>query len=238
MEIQGSAIRQTGFQYFWGDPEDGNRYSGPLSILKDRIDIGMQVIPQFALYGNTYLVAAEGAHVVDVLKVISIIKGNSLKSICDQIKAARLSRNDILKVKLKATLPYFTHSGIFIPRRNENLILPSFTFQLDIDKLPDPLKILSQIIKDKQLDILFASVSPSGNGVKGLLFLKELMYLRESWDWQQYKTTYYQVTKILSEHFRSDHGVVIDEQMKAISQPFYLFHAPDLYVHPNLLPWI
>ena len=97
----------------------------------------------------------------------------------------------------------------------------------------------SEVINDPQLYVLFAAKSMSGNGIKALLFLKDIMFLRDNWPWQNYKATYYQITDLLDRYCRETYGIKeIDTQMKAISQPLYLFHSPELFVHQNLQSWI
>lgn len=223
-------------KYLWTVPgERDHIYVGTFSELKERIS-EVQIIPQFAYYPDMYNTTA--ATIVNTTQIIRIMIRNTLKETCNRIRLARLAGDDKLKSQLKASLPCFTHSGIFIPRRNEGLIQPSFTYQLDCDRLPDPNRILQKIIEDPQLDILFASVSPSGNGLKGLLLLKDIMFLRESWPWENYKEAYHNATDEIERYFKKEYGVQIDTQMKAISQPFFLFHSPNLFIHPNLLSWI
>ncbi|HYH15105.1 MAG TPA: BT4734/BF3469 family protein, partial [Flavisolibacter sp.] len=113
-----------------------------------------------------------------------------------------------------------------------------FTYQLDIDKVSNADEILSTIIKDKQLNVLFASKSVSGNGVKAMIFLKELLFLRENWTAEQYRSLYHSATEILRDYFMKEYRVSIDTQMKAISQPFFLYYSPDIFVNKTLQQWI
>jgi VirE N-terminal domain len=213
-------------------------YNGDIKNFQSRLCsvAGFQYIPQFAFYPHKTNVT--NARAVNVLEVIRIIKSERLKTLADQIKEARELGNDQLRTKLKDELPYITHAGIFIPRRNDGLILPGFTYQLDIDKIQNADKVLEGIINDRELDVLFACKSVSGNGVKAMLFLKELVFLKDLWTHEQYRQTYHKATEILSAYFKEKHGVSIDTQMKAISQPFYLFSSPNLHVHKNLSQWV
>lgn len=204
------------------------------NLMKER---EVQYIPQFALYPyskNTW----DGV-TIDLIQVIRILKGKSLELITSRIQKAQTIGDLPLKRKLKErNLPYITHSGVFIPRRNSGLVQPGFTYQLDIDKISNAGEILKNLIADPELEVMIALKSVSGNGVKAILFLRDLLFLRDQWNYEQYSLAYHQVTDILVFHFRKYHGVEIDRQMKAISQPFFLFHSPDLFISKNLAEWI
>jgi VirE N-terminal domain len=227
--------------YLWTQgPSSYQKYifSGNLQSVQDRVcsNAGFQYLPQFALYPKKANV--NDFRIVNLLEVIGIMKGDELKYKAMQIREAREVGDEARRTELKDSLPYITHSGIFIPRRNSGLTLPGFTYQLDIDKIPNPQEILEKLLADRELIILFATIGASGNGIKALLFLKELMFLREAWTHEQYSKAYHQVTDILETYFKNEYGVKIDTQMKAISQPFYLFHSPDLHVHKNFKGWV
>lgn len=213
-----------------------NLYAGTAKVFKDRICCGSQYIPQFAYYNHALEV--NDGRVMNALEVISIMKSEYLKQKKIDIQNAQAIGDFALKATLKKSLPYITHSGVFFPRRNEGLKLPGFTYQLDIDKISNAEEILSGIIKDKQLNVLFASKSVSGNGVKAMIFLKELLFLRESWTAEQYRSAYHSATEILRNYFAKEYNVAIDTQMKAISQPFFLYYSPDIFVNKSLQQWI
>lgn len=195
-----------------------------------------QYIPQFARYPKANDV--NNATIVNLFHVITEMRSLRLKRISEEIVEAKRTGNDTQRKALKESLPYITHSGIFIPRNNASLILPGFTYQLDIDKIDNADEVIKQILKDKHLQVLILSKSASGNGVKGILFLPSLMYVSDVWRHEDYKSAYHQVTDILHDHFQSKYGIPIDTQMKAISQPLFLFYAPNLYVNPNYVQWI
>ena len=227
-------------RYLWIEPSDYLKHSNiaTLKQIRDMVcpNTDFQYLPQFSLYPNKTNV--RDYKIVNLLDVLKMLQGNELKEKARRIREAKEMGDEALKNRIKGTLPCITHTGIFIPRSNAGLKFPAFTYQLDIDKVPNPQEILKKIISDKELVVLFASISPSGNGIKGMLFLKDLMLRRESWTHEKYSLAYHQVTDILSEYFFAKHGVRIDPQMKAISQPFYLFHSADLHIHKNFSRWI
>lgn len=186
-------------------------------------------IPQFSLFSNKYDI--RNAKYVNLLDIIELIKSNKLENITNEIRNARACGDHVLKAMLKAKLPYFTHSGIFNPRKNIGFLQPSFTYQLDIDNIENPEELLNAIANDNNLNLLFATKSTSGNGIKGLLFLQEMIFIKHSWTMEEYRDAYKQATDILSLHFLEKYKVKIDCQMKAISQPFFLFHDSNIFIN-------
>jgi hypothetical protein len=215
-------------------------FSGNFKSFRDRMysSATFQYIPQFALYPRVDKTRENDAKIINLIEVIRMMRGSEQRDKAKMIMDAQEIGDEARRAELKKSLPYITHSGIFIPRCNAGLRLPGFTYQLDIDKIPNPKELLEKIIVDKELEILFATVSASGNGIKAMLFLKDLMSLRDGWNVEQYKRAYDKVTDILSAYFRSKYNISIDTQMKSISQPFFLFYSPDLHVHKNLKGWV
>lgn len=225
--------------YLWTQPNAKNTrfiFAEDLKVFKDRICCQAQYIPQFALY--PYTEEAKRGKVVNLLEVIEIMKSAELKRKGELIVEARKVGDKKTWEAIKKSLPYITHSGIFLPRQNAGLVQPGFTFQLDIDKINNAQEILEKVIYDKNLTVLIATLSVSGNGVKALLFLKELVFIRETWNAEQYRSVYHSATDILETYFKEKYGVQIDKQMKSISQPFFLFYAPHLFINKNLSQWI
>jgi hypothetical protein len=242
LQIKSYQGRYTAFgnRYLWIQPDAKHlRYihTGDLISLKDRLCSGSVCVPTFALYPNAYTVDEKSARIVNLFEVVDIMRGDELKTKAAAIKSAAAIGDISEKVRLKKELPYITHTGIFLPRENKGLRLPGFTFQLDIDYPDNPERIIEQIINDRQLDVLIASKSVSGKGVKALLFLRPLLYLRDDWTHDQYRTAYHQATDILYAYFLKKYQTKIDTQMKAISQPFFLFSAPNLYINKNFRQW-
>jgi hypothetical protein len=215
-----------------------NIFTGGLSDVQSRMQsaASFAYIPQFARY--PYRNNVRDFRIVNLLQVIEEMQSDGLKDIRNRIIHYNNIGDKVRKEEEKAKLPYITHTGIFTPRRNEGLQLPGFTYQLDIDNPSQPDKILERIINDKELEVMFASISTSGRGVKALLFLKSLMCLQSSWTAEQYSKAYHQVSEILTNYFNSEYGVKIDGQMKAISQPFFLFYSDNLFVNPKYKKWV
>lgn len=228
-------------RYLWqifGGGHCGNIYYADFHTWRERITsvANFFPIPQFARYPRK--LDSVNGEVINIYHVINEMTGPVLKQATDSIMAAAGRGDAHEKDRLKGLQPYITHAGINIPRRNDGLIQPSFTYQLDIDyksnKGIDIAEALDRIIKDKQLIVLLASKSMSGNGIKALLFLKDLLYIRDEWTHEEYKSVYHQVTDLLYKYFLDKHRLAIDTQMKSISQPFYLFHSSNLYINKGL----
>lgn len=225
--------------YLWQHPGGGYCkfiHYGAFWIFRQRVNSRFQYIPQFALYPHVH--DATSARIVNIFEVIAMMKGEDLKRKSRAIKEAADRGDDALKDRLKERMPYVCHAGIFIPRNNASLLHPNFCYQLDIDKGKNPNmnpdEVLQKLIKDRNLNLLIASKSPSGKGIKGILFLKELLYIRDVWEWEEYRSTYHKATDILERYFLQMHGVKIDTQMKSISQPLYLFYSDDLFINEDL----
>lgn len=227
--------------YLWqiyGGGHCRNIYYSDFPTWRERVTSTANVfpLPQFSEYPHKS--DAQNGKVVNIFQVIDKMTGPQMKAQTNAIRAAATRGDNVEKDRLKSQQPYITHSGIFIPRRNSGLLQPNFCFQLDIDhsnnKSLDIDRTLERIIKDKQLIVLIASKSVSGKGIKALLFLKDLLHIRDSWTAEEYRSTYHQLTDILHRYFIEQHGVVIDTQMKSISQPFYLFYSENLYINKGL----
>src|SRR5450755_2112950 len=109
-------------------------FSGCLKSAQDRVcsTAPFQYLPQFSLYPNKTNVRE--STIVNILEVIRRMKGPELMDKGRRIREARELGDEALRTKLKDSLPYITHTGIFSPRCNAGLTLPGFTYQLDIDK--------------------------------------------------------------------------------------------------------
>jgi hypothetical protein len=227
--------------YLWVQPNakyTRNIFSGSLSEVQSRMQSAASFanIPQFARYPSRNNV--RDFQIVNLFQVIEEMQSEGLKEIRNRIIHYNNIGDKVRKEEEKAKLPYITHTGIFTPRRNDGLQLPGFTYQLDIDNPSHPDKLLERIIDDKELEVMFAAISTSGKGVKALLFLKSLMCLQSSWTAEQYSRAYHRVSEILTNYFNSEYGVKIDGQMKAISQPFFLFYSDNLFVNPKYKRWV
>lgn len=226
-------------RYLWFNPKAKHikcLYGSVLNTFRDGLCGGGQYIPQFSYYPDPF--RTNEGKLVNLFQVIQTMKSGKLRELDRQIKEAAAIGDNGRKNQLKAQLPCIAHSGIFLPRNNASLKHPGFTYGLDIDNISNPDELLKKIIQDKKLEVLIASKSVSGKGVKAILFLRPLVFLRDEWTPEQYRGTYHQATDILSEYFKDCYGVQIDTQMKAISQPFYLFYAPDLFINKNYAQWI
>ena len=204
-----------------------------LAELRDRLDIiGDIYLPRFSLFPNAYTI--DQGRAVNLLQVAEMMRSDQLADLTDHIRRAAAEGNKRLKNQLKKRLPVITQGGLFLFRRNHGLALPSFVWQLDIDeRLQDTQRTIDTLLQDVEITVLMASVSPSGTGVKALLWLRDLMFKSAVWQWPQYADAFHDFTALAARHFQQTHGLKIDTQVKAICQPFYLLHSQNLYIHPD-----
>lgn len=216
-----------------------------LSTLRSRMcSKGYLYVPQFSMFSGGGIKAdgtpwhcVENPKVVNLFDIINVMYSDKLIEHTKNIQHYRKLGDHVTKNRLKAELPYFTPAGIFSRRENKCLVQPSFTFQLDIDHVPNPWRVLDKIVKDRRLKVLLATTSTSGDGVKALLFLPELMTIDVQWTHELYRDAYHQATEIMADYFDRYYNLSIDTSVKSISQPFYLFGTSILYSKHHYKAW-
>ena len=122
----------------------------------------------------------------------------------------------------KCELPAFLFSGRIEGRvakaMNEGRFHHSGLLQLDFDKLDEPAAIRDQIAEDPH--VLAAWISPSGDGVKGLLVIKpaatEASHL---------------AAFLTAEAYWQDRGLTLDKACKNSNRLCFASHDPDLRVN-------
>jgi hypothetical protein len=227
-------------RYLWttATPHCKTLHAGSIYQLRDRLRSGSEVayIPQFSRFPYKY--KTTNGVTVNLIEVLTEVTGTKLRLKADAIATAK-RRGDIESVThLKDELPYVTASGIFEPRRNNGLLLPNFCMQLDIDKIQEAPKWVKEISKNRELEILFLTPSPSGNGVKGIIFLREIALMEKVWTPERYEIVFHKAVPLIAEYFKDKYNLVIDQQVKAISQPMYLSHFPTAFIHPTIRQWL
>lgn len=155
---------------------------------------------------------------------------NPKQEIAHQIRQLRIIRELNLSQysNLKGLLPYVV-CGIFNPpiRKTENFAYTEY-FIIDIDHISDTGKTLtdlkSQFNKDTRIVLCF--VSPSGDGLKVFLRLKERCY-----DANVYKVFY----KLFAQSFSEQYGLhkVVDAKTCDVTRACFISSDPDAYFNPN-----
>jgi len=118
-------------------------------------------------------------------------------------------------------LDYITVAGTFKKRGDEYLINPSGLMVIDIDKIDEPTELKQIISIDKEIDLVMAFISPSGNGLK-LIVRVEFEYF----------TTYFNG---YSSYLKHTYKIEIDQSGKDISRSCFLCHDPEVYVNGKFL---
>ena len=157
-----------------------------------------------------------------IVGILEAIKNGFWKT---EIETLRLCSHNEFD-ELKKTLPYFTASGTFSQRKDEALIAHSGLIQIDIDKLTDAQieDISARVITDPYIYASF--LSPSGRGLKMLVKILPKP--------ENHLYAFCQLTG----YFLGKYQVKIDQNVKALSMPFYVSYDPMLYLNPNSQLWI
>lgn len=154
--------------------------------------------------------------------------------VSDELKPATLrlrsmlgsaSDQEIADYKL-LHLPSITAGGIF-PRRNAaSCQKTSGLMPIDVDDLHDTSEaraIMKTLLSDPSLDFDLMYVSPSGNGLKGLLRIPQWL------NGMDYRDQF----EIVSMHIAMTHGVTLDPSGSDICRLAFLCWDPEAYIHPD-----
>ncbi|PKL80473.1 MAG: hypothetical protein CVV25_03985 [Ignavibacteriae bacterium HGW-Ignavibacteriae-4] len=146
----------------------------------------------------------------------SISEDISNKAIVDRIRAG-------VKALKAQMLDFFTFSGTFSLRRLDGLINYSGYVCLDIDNVPNPNELQSQII-DLHIPIILCFKSPSGNGIK--------VVLKSCSDAGKHIDYFHYYEKLLKQEL----GICIDKSGKDIARAcFTSFDSNLYYIHPDFV---
>lgn len=121
--------------------------------------------------------------------------------------------------RLKCALPACTFQGRFSRRNNAGLLQASGIIVADVDHLPIPDAEKYTLADDP--NILFAFISPSGNGLK--IGVRVPVISTDA----QYKYIFARLKAHINQY-----GLAIDEARKDISGLCFLSHDPDIYINP------
>lgn len=137
----------------------------------------------------------------------------------DQINDLRNEQNEEKRHYKKLALPAVTISGLFgKTRREPDLLLHSGLIQVDIDKVPDPHKLKSELINDHFILTVF--ISPSGTGLKIIVKIPAV------------SEKHRQFFSLLEKYFLLKHKLKIDQSCKDISRLMFVSDDPDIYFNP------
>lgn len=140
----------------------------------------------------------------------------------EQIQDLRNETEEIKKRSKKLALPAVTISGLFgISRKESGLLHHSGLIQVDVDKIPDPHKLKSEIIADRFT--LAAFISPSGTGLKVIIKIQPVA--------EKHRYLF----SLLEKYFLLKYKLKIDQSCKDVSRLMFVSDDPDLYFNSNSL---
>lgn len=122
-----------------------------------------------------------------------------------------------------AELEYVTFGGTFSERKDTGLLEESGLICIDIDEIENPAQLKKSIIEKSEF-LLFAFISPRGNGLK-LVFGRDMAF--------DFKENYQSYTHYLMETFDIPKKS-IDQSCASISKACFLCHDPEVYLNPIL----
>lgn len=184
-------------------------------------------LPQFSYYTKPIMNLIPTAN-INLLQLYYVIKDN--KNIKQKTFEFRNIIDKTAKAKYKNTkFDYVCFSGIFEPlKRNSNGCLQLSGYMvIDIDgkdnpQITDLQKVKNTLIADLNLDIQLMFVSPSGDGLKIVLF------------YDINENTIIEIFEIMRLYFLQSYGIKIDKSGKNIDRACYICHDNDVYINQKI----
>jgi hypothetical protein len=160
------------------------------------------------------------------IDILNRIKSNHYAKQIEYVRQAK--GNDAEYRNRKKHLPGVTF-GCTVKHRslkdNSNLVSCSGIIVPDLDHLPDPAATREQLKADP--NILFAFISPGGDGLKVGLYT----------DGIQGKEDHYRFFQAVERYFKEAYGVHIDQACKDLNRLCFVSDDPDLFINPDACPF-
>jgi len=147
-------------------------------------------------------------------EIMARIKGPTWSDAVGQLRAkaaAGVPKKELADIK--ATLPYFTGSGVFSKREDKGLIEHSGKIIIDFDNLMDITAARQILEADKYTEYLFKSCS--GGGLAVVVNIEPGRHLDSF--------------LFLEDYYKRTYNLTIDKACKDVSRPRYISYDPELY---------
>ena len=128
-----------------------------------------------------------------------------------------LSGNEARQFKA-AEFDYVTFSGVFVSRRESDLIKHSGLLCLDFDHVKNVKELESKLIADPHFAPQLVFVSPSGDGIKFVIAVDVERYTHLQW------------FEGCKNYFQQIYGLEVDKACKDVSRACFLPYDPDCYI--------
>ena len=140
------------------------------------------------------------------------------------------------RTKFKAShFDYCTFSGIYSKRSGKGLVSHSGLICFDFDHLPDVEATFSTLILERYFPTLLLFRSPSGDGLKWVISMREAFSRRAPYFPNDNLSTYHDFFfSAVAQYLRDVYGLTADEQCKDIARACFLPYDPYAYLSPNL----
>ena len=141
------------------------------------------------------------------------------------------------RAKFKAShFDYCTFSGIYSKRSVKGLVAHSGLICFDFDHLTDVEASFNTLILDRYFPTLLLFRSPSGDGLKWVISMREAFSHRAPYFPNDNLITYHSFFfSAVAQYLRDVYGLTADEQCKDIARACFLPYDPNAYLSSNLL---
>jgi len=159
----------------------------------------------------------------DLVKLYQAITGNYYKKVTEQYRVMEAGKQ---KATFKITrFDHVTFSGIFSSRKADGLIQLSGYAVFDFDHVQDPEVLKNLLIADPFLEVQMIFMSPSGDGLKMILFNE---------DGEAYQDFYGAVVIYLKIKYPM-FAASLDAKTKDIARTCFICHDANCYINPQYL---
>lgn len=141
------------------------------------------------------------------------------------------------RARFKAShFDYCTFSGLYSKRCVKGLISHSGLVCFDLDHIPFVEASFRSLIDDRYFPTLLLFRSPSGDGLKWVISMRQAFSRREKYFPNETLCSYHDFFfAAVAQYLRDVHGLEADEQCKDVSRACFLPYDPNAYLNPNLL---
>ena len=162
---------------------------------------------------------------INLVQLYFAMKGEYYKNTTLQYRnETDTERRRLLKL---GTFDHVTFAGTFTERRKDGLKQPTHYAVFDFDHVPDPGKLRDVLISDRLLNPEFAFISPSGDGVKVVLF-------NDDFETTEHETFYSGVLSYLEGKY-PQYSKYIDSKTKDVSRTCFICWDKNVYIKPEYL---
>lgn len=158
---------------------------------------------------------------IDLIQLFQAISGNHYKALTETFRAMPAGRE---KSEFKTSrFDNVTFAGTFATRKTDAIKQPSGYVILDFDHVPNIENLKKLLINDPILSPELVFTSPSGDGLKVVVFNS---------DAEDYSVFYQALVNYLTSKY-PDFAQYLDRKTKDISRTCFVCHDADTYIKPQ-----